>query len=97
MNRASLLILIIARLTSVEPQGYMIKPLARTSVFRNKSFHPQQPFWWDDTRVWCGDELQDMNYSRCGRCGDAFGNTHANQGGRYDKGIIVETYRAGEV
>lgn len=55
------------------------------------------PFWWNDTGVMCGDEVQDMNYSRCGRCGDAFGQTHANQHGTYDKGIVTATYTAGQV
>lgn len=38
---------------------------------------------------------QDLQYSRCGRCGEAFGNRDASQGGRYDKGVIVATYTAG--
>lgn len=40
---------------------------------------------------------QDLAYSTCGRCGERFGNRDASQGGRYDKGIIVETYNAGSV
>ncbi len=97
MNKAILLLLVIIGLSAVEPHGYVRQPLARTSIFRNPSFGAQMPFWWNDTGVMCGDEVQDMNYSRCGRCGDAFGQTHANQGGTYDKGIITGTYTAGQV
>lgn len=57
----------------------------------------QQPFWWDDTGVICGNVQQNLQMSTCGRCGDAPGNTFANQGGRYDKGIITGTYTAGSV
>lgn len=97
MNKAILLVLIIVGLSSVAPHGYVRQPLARTSIFRNPSFGAQMPFWWNDTGVMCGDEVQDINFSRCGRCGDAFGQTHANQGGTYDKGIITGTYNAGQV
>lgn len=38
---------------------------------------------------------QNLAYSTCGRCGEAFGNGDASQGGRYDKGTIVATYNAG--
>lgn len=97
MNGAILLTLIIAGLSSVQPHGYVRRPLARTSIFRDPSFGANMPFWWNDTGVMCGDEVQDANFSRCGRCGDAFGQTHANQGGTYDKGIITGTYTAGQV
>ncbi|XP_037037766.1 uncharacterized protein LOC119075432 [Bradysia coprophila] len=89
------LIFFAASLALVEPHGFLRTPLARTSIFRQPSFGAQQPFWWDDTGVWCGNVQQDINFSTCGRCGDAPGNTHANQGGRYDKGIITATYNAG--
>lgn len=38
---------------------------------------------------------QNLQYSTCGRCGEANGNRDASQGGRYDKGVIVATYTAG--
>lgn len=97
MNRVILLVLIIAGLSSVEPHGYVRVPLARTSIFRDPSFGAQMPFWWNDTGVMCGDVVQDLQYSRCGRCGDTLGQTFANQGGVYDKGIITGTYSAGQV
>lgn len=97
MNKAILLVLIIVGLSSVEPHGYVRVPLSRTSIFRDPSFGAQMPFWWNDSGVMCGDVVQDLQYSRCGRCGDAFGQTFANQGGTYDKGIITGTYTAGQV
>lgn len=90
-------IVLVAGLALVEPHAHVSVPLARTSIFRNPSFGAQQPFWWDDNGVWCGNVQQDTNYSTCGRCGDAPGNSHAAQGGRYDKGIITGTYNAGQV
>lgn len=91
------IVCIIATLIAVEPFGYVRIPLARTSIFREPSFGALPPFWWHDTGVWCGNVLQDLEYSTCGRCGDAPGNSHAAQGGRYDKGIITGTYAAGQV
>lgn len=45
----------------------------------------------------CGNVLQDLQYSTCGRCGEAPGNRDASQGGIFDKGIIVRSYTAGSV
>lgn len=77
----------------------MREPLARTSIQTQLHRFPQaqQPFWWDHTGVWCGNVQQNLQYSSCGRCGDAQGNSHAAQGGRYDKGVITGTYNAGQV
>lgn len=98
MNKAILLILFVAGLVQVEPHGYVLNPLSRTSIFRNRDTNGAvAPFWWNDTGVWCGNIQQDLQYSRCGRCGDEPGETHANQGGRYDKAIITGTYTAGQV
>lgn len=97
MNKEIILIFFAASLALVEPHGFLRVPLARTSIFRQPSFGAQQPFWWDDTGVWCGNVQQDINFSSCGRCGDAAGNSHAAQGGRYDKGIVTATYNAGAV
>lgn len=97
MHKAIILIFFAASLALVEPHGFLRVPLARTSIFRQPNFGAQQPFWWDDTGVWCGNVQQDINFSSCGRCGDAPGNTNANQGGRYDKGIVTATYNAGAV
>lgn len=67
------------------------------SFSNNNTITLTNRFWWDHTGVWCGNVHQDLNNSQCGRCGDAPGNTHANQGGRYDKAIITATYQAGSV
>ncbi|XP_037045250.1 uncharacterized protein LOC119080785 [Bradysia coprophila] len=97
MKTAIALILFVAGLATVEPHGFVRTPLSRTSIFREPSWGAQQPFWWDDTGVWCGNVQQDQQYSTCGRCGDAPGNSHAAQGGRYDKGIVTGTYNAGQI
>lgn len=81
MNKAILLLLFVAGLSSVEPHGFVQRPLSRTSIFRERDTNGATvPFWWNDTGVWCGNVQQDMQYSRCGRCGDNFGENHANQG-----------------
>lgn len=97
MKTAIALIVFVAGLATVEPHGYVRVPLARTSIFRESGWGAQVPFWWDDSGVWCGNVPQDQQYSTCGRCGDAPGNSDAVQGGRYDKGIVTGTYNAGEV
>lgn len=97
MNKNILLVLFVAGLALVEPHGFLKSPLSRTSIFTNPRYGASMPFWWDHTGVWCGNVHQDFSYSTCGRCGDAEGNTLANQGGIYDKGIITATYRAGQV
>ncbi|KAG4079653.1 hypothetical protein HA402_010433 [Bradysia odoriphaga] len=98
MNKAILLVLVLAGLSCVEPHGFVLNPLSRTSIFRERDRNgAQPPFWWNDTGVWCGNEQQDLQYSRCGRCGDIFGETHANQGGQFDKAIITGTYQAGQI
>lgn len=94
-----LLLVFVAGLALVESHFYMREPLSRTSIQTQLHRFPnaQQPFWWDHTGVWCGNANQNLQYSTCGRCGDAQGNTHANQGGRYDKNVIVSTYTAGQI
>jgi len=82
---------------SVEPHGYLKEPIARTSIQLRPEFNTQQPYWWDNQGVWCGNVAQDQSYSTCGRCGDNPGETHANQGGQYDKGVIVASYTAGSI
>ena len=77
--------------------GYMKEPIARTSIQLRPEFGTQQPYWWDNQGVWCGNVQQDTSYSTCGRCGDRQGETTANQGGIYDKGVIVATYQSGAV
>jgi len=77
--------------------GYLKEPVARTSIQTRPEFNTQQPYWWDNHGVWCGNVDQDTRYSTCGRCGDSPGQTSANQGGIYDKGVIVATYQSGSV
>ncbi|OXA43054.1 hypothetical protein Fcan01_22124 [Folsomia candida] len=81
----------------VESHGYMKDPIARTSIQLRPEFGTNQPYWWDNTGVWCGNVNQDMQYSSCGRCGDAPGESTANQGGIYDKGVIVRNYTSGSI
>jgi len=50
-----------------------------------------------DVSIFSANVRQDLQYSTCGRCGEAFGNRDASQGGRYDKGVIVATYTAGSI
>ncbi|KAG4075416.1 hypothetical protein HA402_015069 [Bradysia odoriphaga] len=97
MKTAITLILFVAAIATVEPHGFVRIPLSRTSIFREPSWGAQPPFWWDDTGLWCGNVQQNLQYSTCGRCGDAPGNSHAAQGGRYDNGIITGTYVASQV
>lgn len=98
MKTLALLIVFVTGATFVEPHGSITTPLARTRIQDLPNWGgAQQPFWWDSQGVWCGNVAQDVNVSTCGRCGDAPGNTHANRGGRYDKGIITGTYNAGQV
>lgn len=58
MSKAIVLIFFAASLAFVEPHGFLRVPLARTSIFRQPSFGASQPFWWDDTGVWCGNVQQ---------------------------------------
>lgn len=97
MNKAIILLLVLASVSRVRPHGHVMFPLARTSIFRDPSFGAQQPFWWDHTGIQCGFANQDLQYSTCGRCGDRLGESYAAQGGRYDKGIITGTFNAGQV
>lgn len=97
MYKLILLIVSIAWLAEVESHGFLRRPIARTSIQREPQWGATAPFWWDDTGVFCGNVRQDLYFSTCGRCGDAPGNAHAARGGRYDKGIIVATYTAGQV
>lgn len=98
MKTLAVLIVFLAGAAFVEPHGSITTPLARTRIQDLPNWGgAQQPFWWDSQGVWCGNVAQDVNVSNCGRCGDAPANTHANRGGRYDKGIITGTYNAGQV
>jgi len=81
----------------VQSHGYLKEPIARTSIQLRPEFNTQQPYWWDNMGVWCGNVHQDAQYSTCGRCGDAPGQSSANQGGTYDKGVIVASYAAGSI
>jgi len=88
-------VVLVAAVGFVEPHGYLKSPLARTSIQLDPSFGTQQPYWWDNQGVWCANVQQDVNYSSCGRCGEAAGNRDASQGGMYDKGVITRSYTSG--
>jgi len=76
--------------------GYLKQPIARTSIqLREAEFGTTQPYWWDNEGVWCNNVKQDLQYSTCGRCGEAAGNRDASQNGIYDKKVIVANYTAG--
>lgn len=90
----ALVVLLGVAVTFVEPHGYLLDPLARTSVHRipNKPFNP--PYEWNDTGIECSTP---PNGSNCGRCGGSPGNTNNNRGGAHDKAIITGTYTSGSV
>jgi len=90
-----LLFVVACLVAMVHGHGYMREPIARTSIQLRPEFNTQQPYWWDNTGVWCGNVQQNQQYSRCGRCGDAPGESTANQNGIYDKKVIVATYQSG--
>ncbi|OXA36956.1 uncharacterized protein LOC110862773 [Folsomia candida] len=81
----------------VRGHGYMKEPISRTSIHQRPEFGTEMPYWWDHQGVWCGNVNQDMQLSTCGRCGDVLGETTANQGGIYDKGVIVANYSSGSI
>jgi len=80
-----------------EPHGYLKSPIARSSIQLRPDFPTSGPYYWDHQAVWCGNVQQDLSYSTCGRCGDVRGEITFNQGGYYDKGIIVASYTSGSI
>lgn len=94
---ASTLVLALIGVAQVQSHGYLKEPIARTSIQLRPEFNTQQPYWWDNTGVWCANANQDLQYSTCGRCGEQQGNSDASQNGIYDKNVIVATYTAGSV
>ncbi|OXA49389.1 uncharacterized protein LOC110854634 [Folsomia candida] len=96
MHSIAILALFVA-VAQVQSHGYLKDPVARTSIQTRPEFGTDQPYWWDNSGVWCGNVPQDLTYSTCGRCGDVLGETTANQGGIYDKGVIVRNYTAGSI
>jgi hypothetical protein len=84
-------------LSEVAAHGYLKDPIARTSIQLRPEFNTQQPYWWDNTGVWCNNAQQDMSYSTCGRCGEGQGNSDASQGGIYDKNVIVANWTSGSI
>lgn len=90
-------LILVAVLTYANGHVHLREPIARTSIQTRPEFGAQQPFWWDHYGVMCGNIQQNTAFSQCGRCGESPGSRDASQGGRYDKGIIVATYTAGQV
>ncbi len=63
MGKFLLLILASALIGLVEPHGYLKSPMARSGRSGNNQ------------GVWCGNVVQDLAISNCGRCGEAPGGT----------------------
>ncbi|OXA44354.1 uncharacterized protein LOC110857714 [Folsomia candida] len=84
-------------LAQVYSHGYLKEPISRTSLHLRPEFDAPPPYYWDNSAIWCGNVNQDLALSGCGRCGDVLGETHFQQGGEYDKGIIVANYTAGSI
>jgi len=92
-----LVFVLLGLVAGAHSHGFLKSPIARTSIQTRPEFGTQQPYWWDNTGVWCNNVQQDLNNSQCGRCGEAAGNRDASQGGIYDKNVIVANYTAGSV
>lgn len=91
-------LILVAVVACVNGHVFLSEPIARTSIQLRPEFGAQQPFWWDNFGVWCGNVQQNTAFSTCGRCGEGSpGNRDASQGGIFDKNIIVATYTAGSV
>lgn len=93
----SIVLILVAALTYANGHVFLSEPIARTSIQLRPEFGAQQPFWWDNFGVWCGNAQQNTAFSTCGRCGESSGNRDASQGGIFDKNVIVATYTAGSV
>ncbi|OXA41598.1 Dopamine beta-hydroxylase [Folsomia candida] len=50
----------------VEPHGYLMEPLARTSIHLDPNQPYNPPYWYDNKGVWCNNVHQDLQYSQCG-------------------------------
>ncbi|OXA36957.1 hypothetical protein Fcan01_28290 [Folsomia candida] len=55
--------------SQVRGHGYMMEPIARTSIQLRPEFGTEMPYWWDNQGVWCGNVNQDMQVSTWGGVG----------------------------
>ncbi|XP_066992648.1 uncharacterized protein [Anabrus simplex] len=87
-----------AVLVAVHGHGMLIDPPNRGSMWR---FGFKTPPNYDDDGQFCGGrEVQIANGGKCGECGDDYRLPRprpAENGGLYGQGIIVDTYREGQV
>ncbi|OXA43325.1 uncharacterized protein LOC110859008 [Folsomia candida] len=97
MKPVAIAVVLALALGFVEPHGYLMEPLARTSIHLDPNLPYNPPYWYDNKGVWCNNVHQDLQYSQCGRCGEAAGNYDASQGGIYDKGALTGNYTSGSI
>ncbi|GBN50324.1 hypothetical protein AVEN_71541-1 [Araneus ventricosus] len=76
----------------------LYEPPGRSSAWR---FGFKTPINDDDAEIYCGGitKLWQINKGKCGICGDAWDlpEPRPNEdGGKYGKGVVVRTYKAGQ-
>ncbi|XP_048736059.1 uncharacterized protein LOC125651480 isoform X2 [Ostrea edulis] len=100
--RCSLRILVVVIFCSIPKvwgHGYLVEPPQRSSLWRHGFGGPEN---YDDNGLNCGgfERQWNQNGGKCGICGDAYDlpPPRPNEdGGTFGKGIIIRTYRSGDV
>lgn len=90
-------LVICGSLRQASGHGRMMDPVARSSAWRLGFNLPKN---YDDNALFCGGFQRQMsNGGKCGICGDPWNekNRTHEAGGDYAKGIIVQTYKMGQV
>jgi len=89
-------ITVVVQIYQASGHGRMMDPVARASAWRLGFPTPHN---YDDNALFCGGFGMKMNNGgKCGVCGDPWNGVRENEaGGRYAKGIIVKTYKMGQV
>lgn len=72
-------LILVAGLSFACAHVHLFRPLSRTSIQTRPELGAQPPFWWDHYAVWCNNVQQDTAFSRCGRCGETFGNRDVSE------------------
>ncbi|XP_065665042.1 uncharacterized protein LOC105849643 [Hydra vulgaris] len=98
MNFVTIATILISLAPQINGHGYLQNPPARNSMWR---FGFNTPANYNDNELFCGGAtVMNMNNGgRCGVCGDPWhekDQPHMD-GGSYDKGIIVKTYKKGQI